>query len=73
MLFSFELFNIKTKTRTEIFFNFILYAGSIRVKEKDDVTVLSGILDGSRRFEIILMTNDLKLVSEYQDKHLNLF
>ena len=42
-------------------------------RRKGDVAVLSGILDGPQRFGIFSMTNDLKVVSEYQEKYLNLF
>ena len=41
-------------------------------RRKDDVAVLSRILDGSKRFGMLSMTNDLKLVSEHPEKHLNL-
>ena len=74
----YELFDIKTKTKTEITFTFMLlhqlkHVGQRRAEEKDDVTALSRILDGSKRLGILTMMQDLNLVSEYQGKHLNLF
>ena len=47
--------------------------GLLIVELVADVATLSGTLDGSKRFKILSVTNDLKLVSEYQEEHLYLF